>query len=288
MRTKRTILALTFVADIVLGPIVALGVETARQGLLSDGFVLRAIDGKVKNAVDSDKWFFEFGVATSDGTGFLEAGTSLELLPSLALEKMTGDTEKRPETSYRLWARVTKYRSSNFLFPIYFVPLSKTPGSAVSPSEKASQEPESIVSEPNDALTIPQEILKKLRTRQVARPRRPDKRKAENEKQEADRRDSVLIDRTGFLSSCVTNDASPPEKADIQHDFVLDALGGNVRQIRLRLLPTQTLELAEYRQSVQPDPVRFKVAGILTEYKGEKYLLLHRATRVYSHGNFGH
>lgn len=68
--------------------------------------------------------------------------------------------------------------------------------------------------------------------------------------------------------------------------FVLDALGRNVRPVSLRLLPCEALELAELAQSVIPEPVRFKIAGIVTKYKGEKYLLLQKATRIYSHGNF--
>jgi hypothetical protein len=46
------------------------------------------------------------------------------------------------------------------------------------------------------------------------------------------------------------------------------------------------LELAEQRQSAVPVPVRFKIAGIMTKYKGENYLLLQKATRIYSHQNF--
>ena len=33
--------------------------------------------------------------------------------------------------------------------------------------------------------------------------------------------------------------------------------------------------------------MRFNVAGILTRYKGQQYLLLQKATRIYSYGNFG-
>jgi hypothetical protein len=46
------------------------------------------------------------------------------------------------------------------------------------------------------------------------------------------------------------------------------------------------LELAEQRQSAVPEPVRFKIAGIVTKYKGKNYLLLQKVTRVYSHQNF--
>jgi hypothetical protein len=290
MRTKPAIWSLTLVISVAFGPIAAFGAEGTQSaaGGLRDGVVLRGIDGTVQKAADSDEWFFELGSEVGNGTVVVKAGTNLRLLPSLALEKMTGDVKKRPETSYRIWARVTKYKNRNFLFPIYFVPLSKTAQSGVSPSQKAAQESKSIIGEPNDALTIPQEILKKLETQQVVRPRTPDRPDAETQKQKADRRDSMLIDRTGLLSLCVSRSASYAHEIAVRYDFILDALGRDVQQIRLRLLPSQALELAEYTQSVQPDPIHFKVAGILTEYKDEKYLLLHRATRVYSHGNFGY
>jgi hypothetical protein len=42
----------------------------------------------------------------------------------------------------------------------------------------------------------------------------------------------------------------------------------------------------EEQLSAEPGSFRFKVAGILTEYKGKKYLLPHRAIKVYSYGNF--
>jgi len=90
------------------------------------------------------------------------------------------------------------------------------------------------------------------------------------------KRDSILADRTAFLS----------KKDDGQLVFVLDALGRNVRPVSLWLLPCEVLELAEYRQSAEPEPVRFKIAGIVTKYKGENYLLLQKATRIYSHQNF--
>jgi hypothetical protein len=95
-------------------------------------------------------------------------------------------------------------------------------------------------------------------------------KKAQSEK------DSILADRTAFLV----------EQDDGQIVFVLDAFGRNVRPVSLRLLPCEVLELAEQRQSALPEPVRFKIAGIVTKYKGKNYLLLQKATRVYSHQNF--
>ncbi|MBA7686385.1 hypothetical protein ES703_94829 [subsurface metagenome] len=66
------------------------------------------------------------------------------------------------------------------------------------------------------------------------------------------------------------------EKGRTQWEFIFDALGRNVQQIILRLLPCQALESAENRQSAEVDPLRFKIAGILTKYKGNHYLLLER------------
>ena len=89
--------------------------------------------------------------------------------------------------------------------------------------------------------------------------------------------DSVLVDRTAFLA----------EQVDGRLVFVPDALGRNVQRLSFRLLPCEILELTERVQSAELEPLRFKIAGILTTYKGEKYLLLQKATRAYSHGNFG-
>ncbi len=172
--------------------------------------------------------------------------------------------------SYKLWGRVTKYKGRNFIFPIYFLPLGKTkrlqPSTLQEPREKTGP----TLNDPNDALTIPKEILDKLKRRKIIRPEQL--KKGLELKQ-----DSILADRTGFIV----------RQGEGRLVFVFDALGRNVQQILLRLLPCQALEWAERRQSAEADRLRFKIAGILTKYKGNHYLLLERTTRVYSHGNFG-
>ena len=276
------------------------GAGTARKTLLRDGFVLTGVDGKLTSTDGNDiwfqdsnegchRWFFEFD---SDIRAVVKAGTSLELLPSAALEKMTADMEKRsavspvrsksPKTtavpsvqtsngvSYRLWGRVTKYKGRNFIFPIYFLPLSETRKPPPSTSQKSREKTGPTLNDPNDVLTIPKEILNKLKRRKIIRPEQL--KKGLELKQ-----DSILADRTGFIV----------RQGDGRLVFVFDALGRNVQQISLRLLPCQALESAERRQSAEADRLRFKIAGILTEYKGNYYLLLERTTRVYSHGNFG-
>jgi hypothetical protein len=237
----------------------------ARKTLLRDGFGLTGVDGKLSSA--DSKWFFEFDSEVSDDIGQINAGAVVELLPSTALEKITADAQKHGEANYRLWGNVTQYKGSNFIFPIYFLP--------VSPAEDQNKPAESskvkiAINEPNDVLAIPEEIVGKLKSRRVLR--------QEQLKEGLQlKQDYVLADRTALLD----------RGSDGEPVVVLDALGRNIPQISFRLLPCEVMERAQYEQSVEPDLVRFKIAGILTQYKGEYYLLLQKATRAYSHENFG-
>ncbi|MHC4426431.1 MAG: hypothetical protein ACYSYV_10080 [Planctomycetota bacterium] len=287
------------------------GAETAREApLLREGFVLKGVDGKLVGPDSNDVWFFEFSSDVNDYRAVVKAGTRLELLPSSALEKMTADAEMRSAVTYRLWdGRVTKYKGRNFIFPNYFLPLSK----AKKPESKTSQEPQQkqrestetppgqerkrgpALDDPNDVLAIPQEIMEKLKARReriadsgqrIADSNRvpvdelqltSEKGKFLNAKRYTQSADSILADRTAFLVG----------QGDGRLVFVPDALGRNVQQASLRLLPCQALELTEQKQSAEPEPARFKIAGIMTKYKGKDYLLLQRATQAYSHGNFG-
>jgi len=232
---------------------------------LRDGFGLAGVDGKLTST--DGKWFFEFDSEVSDDTGQILAGSIIELLPSTALEKITADAQKRSDANYRLWGNVTKYRGSNFIFPIYFLP--------VSPAEDQNKPGESskvkvAINEPNDVLAIPEEIVGKLKSRRVLR--------QEQLKEGLQlKQDYVLTDRTALLD----------RRADGQSEVILDALGRNIPQISFRLLPCEVLERAQQEQSAEADPVRFKIAGILTQYKGEYYLLLQKAIQAYSHENFG-
>ncbi len=237
----------------------------------------------------------------NDSSSVLKAGTRLELLPSSGLEKMIADAKLRSTAAYRLWdGRVTKYKGSNYIFPNYFQPLREPALSAVEGPQDAERETEGkpltsdlgksdlAVDEPNDVLTMPPEILEKLRARRekgtVSGQGVADSNQAaaeatslSNVKSYRQSADTILADRTAFLV-----------KED-EGRLVLtpDALGRNVQRLTLRLLPCEVLELTEREQSAEPEPIRFRIAGVMTEYKGNSYLLLQRATRAYSHGNFG-
>lgn len=251
--------------------------------LLRDGFVLTGVDGTLAGPDSNDVWFFELASDVNDSSTVLKAGTKLELLPSSALEKMIADAKMYPAVTYRLWdGRVTRYKGRNYIFPNYFQPLSKPekPESPPADQQRAADKP-FAVDEPNDVLTIPPELLEKLRTRRESRMGSGNLEitgsENGNAKLQMSSADTIFADRTAFLV----------KQDDSRLVLVPDALGRNIQKLTLRLLPCEVLELTEREQSVEPEPIRFKVAGIMTNYKGDSYLLLLRANRAYSHSNFG-
>ena len=132
--------------------------------------------------------------------------------------------------------------------------------------------------DPNDILSMPKEVLEKLKAARSAPSVAPSLEKTENNTQQKKRTtNSVFADRTAFLVK--------DDKGRLK--FVPDALGRNVQNLSFRLLPCAMLERTELIQTAEPETLRFKIAGIVTKYKGKKYMLLEKATRVYSHGNFG-
>jgi hypothetical protein len=300
----------------------AFGEWKARRALLRDGFVLTGVDGRLVSRdsneapqdpnvdfIARDRWFFEFDSEVTDGRGIVKAGETLELLPSSTLEKMIASLRTYGDVTFSLYrGRVTKYKEKNFIFPTYFLILSRP----VKPPSEAKQTPTKpqlqetkptvtplpqqqkkgvTVNEPNDVLTIPKEILEKLKAKRVLGPPKAKQaiedvndsgrvsegtqdRKPVRKEGPASKPDSVIIGRTALFHA-------------VRHDvFVLDALGRNVPKSSFRLLPCQTLQMAQEEQSAEPDPIRFKIAGIATVYKGNKYLLLQKATRLYNHKNF--
>lgn len=282
----------------VLPTALGLGATNNRQIPLRDGFALTGIDGRLviqdsnENSRESsfDRWSFEFDSDVSDDRGLIKTGASLGILPSSVLEKMIADANKDSNASYRLWGRVTQYRGKNFIFPIYFLPLAKVKQPQLPTSQKSpQQENQPKINEPNDVLTIPKELIDKLpdRKKRIVHKTReqnsekngaesPDKTKSEL------KQDYILADRCGFIRES----GQETQKAWRQVSFVPDAIGRTEARTSLRLLPCQVLEQAQRKQSAAPEKLRFKTAGIVTKFKGKDYLLLQRATRVYSHGNF--
>lgn len=275
------LLFLTSAVPAALAPIAA-----PQKPLLKDGFVLTGVDGALAGPDSNDVWFFELASDVNDSSTVLKEGTKLELLPSSTLEKMIADAKTHPAATYRLWdGRVTRYKGRNYIFPNYFQPLrkmqdteQKTEGG---PQTSDLGKSDLAVNEPNDVLTLPPELLEKLRTRRESRMGsgglKTTGSEDVNDVSYMPSADTIFADRTAFMA-----------KQDNGRLVLMpDALGRNIQKLTLRLLPCEVLELAEREQSAEPEPVRFKVAGLMTKYKGDSYLLLYRANRAYSHSNFG-
>jgi hypothetical protein len=279
--------------------------STKRILVLPDGYMLSGVDGKLTEP-DRDSWFFEFKLDVSppqgvprtatgtNSTGRTSIGVKLELLPSSVLERMIADANASSATDYRLWARVTKYKGKNFIFPTQFLPLSEakeTPPATSQPSQPETQPTQQEVEEPNslrdalqhDELGIPKEILDKLKTgtgsSSTGREQPERLIRAITGRPTQAKQNFMLVNRVGFLI----------KQADGGMAFSLDAFGQSAGSIggTIRLLPCQALEVAEENQTFAPGMLRFMIAGIVTEYKGKQFLLLHRAIRAYNQGNFG-
>jgi hypothetical protein len=291
------------------------GMRAVREPVLPDGTVLMAVDGRLTRAdtnapYGSDKWFFEFDSETSVGPATLKAGTKLELLPSATLQHMLDDANRRHPTSllrakapgtdqpasssadaassYRLKARVTQYRGVNFLYPTSFLAIGEStplaaPGDSQPPPERSSAQQDlhkPSIDDSNDAVVIPQDVMDRLRGPKIERKANEQDRRHSPGKP---KRDSPLTDRIGFVTA-----AGPRPRRQWENlGFLLDSLGRKLERDRFRLLPCEALEWAERKQSAEPDRLRFKIAGVATEYKGKKYLLLQRIVRARSHRNFG-
>jgi hypothetical protein len=257
----------TFAAVLLMAvPIVfAAGNGQSAFGGLRDGFLIEGVDGKLIGPDDKGVYKFVADADIRDETAVIKAGTAVEVLASIGLSKMVENLLAEPDCGFRLWARVTTYRGTNYIFPVYFLPFKQ-----IDKQKQAQTQQRGLtVNEPNDPLSIPPEILEKLTSGKTIEP--VQLRRGLELKQ-----DHILADRTGYI---VKQDNG-------QYAFVFDALGRNIDKTTIALLPCQTLEKAVSGQKNEPEAIRFKAAGIVTKYQDNFYLLLQRTSRVYSNGNF--
>jgi len=273
-------------ALLILLPLTSRGAQQSPAKPLADGTVLPNVDGKLIAGGASDAWLFELIADANSVYGPVAAGTRFELLPCATLEQLIADVNDRYAPTYRLSARVTRFRDKSFLLPMYYLPLSKLKN-AESPGvqDKQSQTlPGSARSGQGDPeLKIPQEIAEKLKDRRMVRG--PQRESGKPTVPAASSR--MLVDALGRIERAAAPAASglqPP--ASDRFVFVPDGFGWNVGRTRYELLPCGVLEQALQTQAASPDRIRFNVAGLITEFKGRRYLLLQRAIRAYGLGIF--
>jgi len=232
--------------------------------LIADGLQISGSDGKLLESPHKG-WRFVFEDSVNDKDVKLKPGTQLSMLPSRSLGNMISALKNDPNVSFRIWGKITKFDNKNYVFGTYFLPYTTNIQTVEIP--QAGDNKTIRINDPNDTLPIPDAIIKKLASRKVIRT-------VQLQKPLEIKEDSVLVNRTGFI---VNKNGG--------YIFVLDAIGRNLPKLSFELLPCETLEDSIKIQSKVPDILRFKVSGIVTKYDGKYYLLLHRATRVYSYGN---
>jgi hypothetical protein len=224
---------------------------------LRDGFVIDGIDGKI--SLNGDSWFFRTFEPLTDGKGSLSPQTDVRILPSSMLEKLS--TVVTPEkNSYRIWGKFTEYEDKNFIYLSYFLPI----------TAEEVNEPNEMLPAPdaNEEKIIPDNVLALLRpTRKI--------NLAELKRPLSTESDGVITDRTGFL-----------RKSEKGFYFDFDALGRKFDTLSLPLLYCESLEIMYKQQQLSPVRLRFNISAIVTSYKGKNYMLLQRAIRAYSYGNF--
>jgi hypothetical protein len=297
-------------ALLLLATSAVVAAQPAARKLLPETAVLERVDGKLLHVDANDTWLFELTMEVKTPEYRLPTGTRFVLLPSGTLGRLVADVNDRVAPHYRISARVTLYRGKNYLFPTYYLPLSKFkedkgPEEQEQKPEAGQPNPQSAIRHPQSKepeLAIPPEVLEKLKKQ---RPLRGPRKGAETETKPIEvPPERVLVDGVGLLESPRLSILSPllpvpsrqsplpnwqPAANDYRTglDFVPYALGWNISDVRYELLPCTALEEALRQQLRALDPMRFNVAGLVTEFQGRKYLLLQRALVVYNYGNFG-
>lgn len=294
----------------------------AAQPALSEGFLVKGGYGRLiePNNLDlqTSRWSFEFTDEYSTEEHTIQIGAEFPLLKSSALGQVIQEQkEAKPNREYRIWAMTTKFKESNFLYPVYFLPVrqrtEKTEPPAPDQPEEANEtakpaspnEPEtaddtessreeSAMNEPEDAVKVPDEILDRLEDKRTYTPE-PVEPETEEKKEEQEQPDSeksekkqtpepqpsrqfkVLTSQVGYIN----------KNENEQYIFKVEGYGKKLSKEIYYLQPCRTLEKAIQEQSETLNKPRFRIAGITDTFGGKKYLLLHRAVFKYSYGNFG-
>ena len=230
--------------------------------LLPEGAALSGVDGKL--IVSGAACYFRTTAETADEKFTIKADTTFEILPSACLEKMIANSKNDPNGGYRIWGTAAAYKGKNYIYPNHFLPFSEqVKEKAVEPQNDTS------AAAPTDNLQIPKAILDRLKTTKVIQP-------IKIEPEFELKQDQMLVDRAGFIV----------KHPDGSFSFVLDGLGRNTTGQSFKLLECQALEKTLISQASETERLRLSVAGIITRFNGRDYLLLQRAARVYSYGNF--
>jgi hypothetical protein len=242
---------------------------------LRDGSALVGIEVTLSQSPKMDKWLFTLSTPLADDKGLVKSGVSIDVLPCSTLERMIASMKDADSALFRVWGQVTQFDGKNYILPSYFLTMVQSPAADANkidpnaaPSDANSGQ--IITNEPNDAVVIPESIMKMLR------PQRTVDLTQLAPMGEDFEEDALFTDRAGLIEKGPTD----------SYIFKPDALGRSVAGVSFRIFPNAVLKHALTMQAGALDRVRFKVAGMVTQFDGKYYLLLERAARHYSNGNF--
>jgi len=237
---------------------------------VEEGAFFDGVEGTLKKKADTDDWHFvpDEPIEISDKVT-VPAETPLAMLPCSVLEQMTGLAGEENQLRVELSALFTNYKHANYLFSVFFLPIKDgdAPPEPTPDDKDDDAEDDDAETEEPDSI-IPTEILKQIKENKA-----PDLKKFQQIAEVTG--DIHLIGRAGFLS-----------KRNGRYIFSPDAFGRNIDNKQFVLLGNTMLARAERQMAREPGRERYNVSGLVTVYKGKTYMLLRRANRTFTHGNF--
>ena len=245
----------------------------AAKPAIEEGFFLDGIEGIIRKVEKVDVWsFVPDAKVTLSEEAVWPAQTPINLLPCSVLEQITGLAGDDNKINVRLWGLFTKYNGNNYLFSVYFLPVKEDvdlePVKPTAQKEEDGNKDKTAEEPQEEESIIPAEILKQIKSNKT-----PDLKMFQQVAVVTG--DVNLTGRTGYL-----------KQNNKVKFFQPDAFGQNVTRNQYILLPCEMLEIAEKKMRKSPGRQRYNISGLVTHYKGRNYMLLRRAVRTYTNGNF--
>lgn len=236
--------------------------------IVEEGIFFDGVEGLLKKRANIDVWDFTPSepIKITEQRAF-PANQSIQMLPCSVLEQMTELAGEENEIRVELSAFFTNHEHKNFLYSVFFLPLQVDKPALKEPQQPDKQSDEPTAPAKEDSI-LPTEILQQIKETKVA-----DLKRFQSISKVTG--DINLIGRTGYLT-----------QKDGVIRFESDTLGMKLDDKQYLLLPNSTLAIAHFHEAHIPGKQRYNISGLVTEYKGKKYILLRRATRTFSHGNF--
>lgn len=258
-------------AVVLLGAVNLLSLASAAKPVIDEGFFADGVTGIIRKVPNVDVWNFIPETAIVAGKETWPAQQPISLLPCSVLEQITGLAGADHKIEVRLWGLFTEYQQNNFLYCVYFLPMQE--GAEAKPADPKAEETQNSADEKTDKpdkeeSIIPTDILNQIKANKV-----PDLEKFQQVAVVTG--DINLVGRTGYL-----------EQKDKVNYFQPNAFGQKVDRNQYLLLPNTMLEATEKEMQKTPGRQRFEISGLVTTYKGRHYMLLRRAVRTFTNGNF--